>query len=481
MEPPDQPTVERARARPKDTVPDVTRAPDAAGTASHWRASDLRGAGRLAVDATLALASLVENLHHNILRLPAPIGAASQRPTRGITGLVYRSIRGVTRVVGGSLDAVLGQLEALLAPATTVPTRERESVLAALNGVLGDRLAADANPLAISMRLWHDGAPLGADGTALGRAIEASGGRVLLLIHGLCMSPLQWRRTRDDGTRFDLGAALATAGGYCPVYLQYNSGLHISTNGRQLAELLERLPVPSATAMRELTIVGHSMGGLVARSAVHQAQALGLAWPHRLRAMVFLGTPHHGAPLERGGHWIERLLGASPYTAAFARLARLRSAGITDLRHGNLLDADWADADRFAHRGDTRATVALPRAVACCAVAGSLGRATGDLPEKLLGDGLVPVASALGRHRTASLRVAFDPDRQWVAHGVDHLALLASEAVLAQLRAWLITPSRRSSAPRRDTDAPLEPSAKRDREPPLDGSDPPRSRAGHGG
>jgi hypothetical protein len=88
--------------------------------AAHLHATDLRGASRLAVDATLGLTNLVENLHHNITRVPGPLGAASQQPTRGITGLVYRSIRGVTRLVGGSLDALLGQVTALLGPRPAV-------------------------------------------------------------------------------------------------------------------------------------------------------------------------------------------------------------------------------------------------------------------------------------------------------------------------------------------------------------------------
>ena len=418
-----------------------TPSPSRSNRATHVRTTDLRAASRLAVQATLALTSLVENLHHNILRLPAPLGAASQRPTRGITGLVYRSIRGVTRLVGGSLEALLAQIESLLGPGTSASTREREAMIAALNGVLGDHLEASGNPLAIAMRPWHDGAPLALDASSLAHALPAARGAVLLMIHGLCMNPLQWQRRRADGTRFDLGAALAADGGFTPLYLHYNSGLHVSANGLRLADLLEALQAAWPVPLEELTIVGHSMGGLVARSAVHQAVARGDQWPLRLKSIVFLGTPHHGAPLERGGQWVHKILGASPYTAAFARLARLRSAGITDLRHGSLLEADTSGADRFAHRRDTRGKTPLPPGVACYAVAGSLGRATKALPEKLLGDGLVPVASALGRHKQASRCLAFEPDKQRIVYGVGHLDLLASEAVFTQVRDWLLAPS----------------------------------------
>ena len=117
---------------------------------SHVRLSDIRGYSRLAVDATIGLTNLVESMHRNITRLPGILGAATHEPTTGITGLVYRSIRGVTRLVGGSIDAVLAQLVPLLSevPSST----EREAVVAALNGVLGDHIAVSANPLAIPMR-----------------------------------------------------------------------------------------------------------------------------------------------------------------------------------------------------------------------------------------------------------------------------------------------------------------------------------------
>ncbi|HSQ71945.1 MAG TPA: alpha/beta fold hydrolase, partial [Rubrivivax sp.] len=204
--------------------------------------------------------------------------------------------------------------------------------------------------------------------------------------------------------------------------------------------------------LQEIVVLGHSMGGLVARRALHQAQVRGDSWPPLVGRMVFLGTPHHGAPLERGGHWIDRFLGASPYTAAFSRLGKLRSAGITDLRHGSLLDEDWAGSDRFAHGHDTRTPVPLPAGVACFAMAGALGDGaargvSGGLRDKLLGDGLVPVDSALGRHEDAARTLAFEPGRQWVGQGLGHLELLGDAGVAAQLRAWLLPPQDALAAP----------------------------------
>jgi hypothetical protein len=184
-------------------------------------------------------------------------------------------------------------------------------------------------------------------------------------------------------------------------------------------------------------LLGHSMGGLLARSALHQATAASQRWPTLLTDMVFLGTPHHGAPLERAGHWVDLLLGATPYAAPFARLGKVRSAGITDLRHGNLLEADWAGHDRFAHHGDHRQPVPLPEDVRCFAVAATLGEQAGHLKGRLLGDGLVPLASALGQHREPARCLVFAPERQWVAQGVGHLELLSHPEVAARLLRWL--------------------------------------------
>jgi len=400
------------------------------GRKSFVHAEDIRGASRLAVDATIGLANLVETMHHNILRTPAVLGKSTQQPAGGITGFVYKSIRGVTRVVGGGIDAVLARLVPLFGGGAS--SSEREAVLAALNGVLGDHLQHSANPLAIRARFRRGGVALDPKRGALSAAIPGATGKVVVLVHGLCMNDLLWLRHGHDH-----GAALAVDAGFTPVYLHYNSGLHISTNGHAFADQLEALLRAWPVRVDELAILGHSMGGLVARSACHYAASSGQAWLRRLRTIVFLGTPHHGAPLERGGNWIDAALDASPYTTAFARLGKIRSAGITDLRHGSMLDEDWDDQDRFARSRHKPRALPLPANVACCTIAASLARKSGALAERLLGDGLVPLASALGKHEDASRQLAFPKDRQWVGHGMNHLDLLDRKEVYAQIRRWL--------------------------------------------
>jgi pimeloyl-ACP methyl ester carboxylesterase len=182
------------------------------------------------------------------------------------------------------------------------------------------------------------------------------------------MGPRGWQRRGHDH-----GAALARDLGLAPVYLHYNTGRHVSENGREFAAALERCSRRWPVPVDEITVVAHSMGGLVARSACHYGAALGHAWPGALRRLVFLGTPHHGAPLERAGHRASAALGAVPYAAAYARIGRLRSAGVTDLRHGNLLDEDWAAGDRFGVGADGRRPLPLPAGLECHAFAAALG------------------------------------------------------------------------------------------------------------
>jgi pimeloyl-ACP methyl ester carboxylesterase len=397
----------------------------------HNLASDIRGAGRLLCEAGVQVTDLVESMHGTIAGLAGLVPGASNERTRGITGFVYRCVGGGMRLAGKGLDAALAPVAALTASRERPATHE--TTLAVLNGVLGDHLAATGNPLAIRMSLRREGAVLELTAGAIRKAIPTAKGRVLIQAHGLCMHPLQWARGGHDHV-----AALGHALGYTNLHLHYNTGLHIAANGRLLAGMLETLVAEWPVPLDELVIVGHSMGGLVARSACHYGEAAGHAWPRRLSKLVFLGTPHHGSPLERAGNGLDNLLGLSPYTRPFTRLGRARSHGIIDLRYGIVLEEDWRDRDRYAPmRADPRTPVPLPADVACYTAAAVRAERHDAPAARLLGDGLVPLASALGEHEDARFALAFPDGHRWVGAGLGHLDLLSSPQVFAQVGRWL--------------------------------------------
>ena len=377
------------------------------------------------IDATTHVTTAVKEMHHTIGGGPAILGAPLADIVKVLTAPVYGSVQGVTKLVGAAIEQALVKLAPLLAESAPLP--EHEAALAALNGVVGDYLAKSGNPLAIQMHLRAGGHPLALDRPTLRAAFPNAGSRLIVLVHGSSMNDLQWARGGHDH-----GAALSRDLGVPALYLHYNSGLHVSENGRAFSALLERLVQEWPAPLRELIVIGHSMGGLVARSACHVAEAEGCAWRKALVALVFIGTPHHGAALERGGHWLQRLLGVSRYSAPIGRLARLRSAGVTDLRFGNVLDEHWSGVDRFEAHHDRRRELSLPEGVACFAIAGTLSAAPGPV---LRGDGLVSVDSALGRHK--KLDLAFPEANQRIVYRTGHVDLLGSPRVYATLRTWL--------------------------------------------
>ena len=266
------------------------------------------------------------------------------------------------------------------------------------------------------------------------------------MLHGLCMNDLQWTPSGHtgkaagapaDGKAVSHAEVLAETLGYTPVYLHYNSGLHTSINGEQFSALLNRLLKAWPTEVEDLTLLCHSMGGLVARSACQQAEQSGADWRGRLKNIVFLGTPHRGAPLERVGNWVDTALGSNLVTRPFAKIGQIRSSGITDLRYGHVLASSWVGIDRFQRSPDLREPLPLPRDVACYAVATSSSSAPGGIRDALIGDGLVPLRSALGQHDEARHTLAFEAQNQWTAWGVNHMALLKRPEVTAQLLRWL--------------------------------------------
>lgn len=226
------------------------------------------------------------------------------------------------------------------------------AAIAAVNGIYGDELTDHENPLAGAMMVRREGKPVALTTDALAAAYPAATGRVVVFVHGWCMTEQAWSRPpRETGDARSYGERLRDDLGYSPVLLRYNTGLHISVNGRTLADVLDllqgRWPVP----ITDIVLVGHSIGGLVVRSACHYGADQQHAWTNSVSKVVCLGAPHLGADLEKGVNIASWALSKLPETRAIAAFLNARSDGVKDLRFGNCLDEDWLDADpdEFLH------------------------------------------------------------------------------------------------------------------------------------
>ena len=378
--------------------------------------NDLLGANRLLVDAITGTTDLVEAVHASVLGWPRRLLGLSPKPdTGGIPGLAYGGVRGITRLAGNGIEQLLRLLPAATVEADRIP--QREAAVAALNGVLGDHLLATGNSLALTARLRMAGHALVLDRAALAASHPGAGPRLLVMVHGLCMNDLQWQQGGHHH-----GDTLADELGFDVVHLHYNSGLSIAANGREFSALLQQLADAWPVPIERIAIVAHSMGGLVSRAAIATAQADGSPWLARLDALACLGTPHLGAPLERAGDLLQKLLGINAHSAPFVALGGLRSAGIQDLRHGSL---------HARHPP-------LPDHVRACAVAASTQSPRADGARRgLRGDGLVPVASAFGEHEDPTRGLGIPEQQRLLVHRTGHIGLLAHPQVHARLRDWL--------------------------------------------
>jgi hypothetical protein len=387
------------------------------------------GYGKLLTAAVTELTGIVESMHGTIAAGKPAFGAPPATRTRGTTRFVYERIRQVTQLVGEAVELLPAEA---LSDGAGSPSTVNDAVAAVLCGVCGDYLAESGSPLAIAMELRHGGRALGLEREALRAALPGAGSKVLVMVHGLSMNDTFWSQKGHDH-----GAALAADLGYTVLYLRYNSGLHISTNGRAFAAVLEELVGAWPAPITELSIVGHSLGGLVTRSAGHYAAAAGHTWPGHLQQVAFLGSPHHGAPLERVGNLVHQLADVSAYTSPLGKLGTLRCACITDLRHGYLRDEDWAGRDRFAPCAPPVSTVPLLPHVRYYALAGTLGDSRDGAAAGLFGDGMVQVDSSLGIHEVPALHLGIPPERQWVGTKLGHIELLHRRDVYEALRGFL--------------------------------------------
>lgn len=362
----------------------------------------------------------------------------------GITDGVYATISTVARTVG-RVAGVGADWPGDRPPSETV---RGAMLIGAVQGLIGDELEAQGSPLAadpVTVRV--DGAIVHCDADPVppGRldpaeVFDGASGRVVVLLHGLTETEHSWGTGGVHAD--DYGVRLAADLGATPVYLRYNSGRHISDTGRDVAELLERLVAAWPVPVTDIVLIGHSMGGLVARSAARIADEAVMAWPAAVSATVSLGTPHLGAPLEQAAHYGSAALTAVPETAPFGRLLRRRSAGIRDLRGGSIVDEDWRDRDADALGRAIAAEVPLLEGAQHFFVSATFTRDARHPLGRLLGDGLVLPGSAAGLGRAR--RIGFEEDAGMHLGGAHHFTLLQSDVVYERVLSWLDQPRERA-------------------------------------
>jgi pimeloyl-ACP methyl ester carboxylesterase len=404
----------------------------------------LQGAIDVATAALGGGLATIEGVHTVIARKPfsllrvAPVVGEVSEMVRmlhdGLTGFIYGGLRTAVAVAGGAVRLTAGFAAA--------EDREPQAgslgdlAVAALNGFAGERLEHEGNPLASPMSLRHAGRTVPLERAALAQAYPAASTRVAVFVHGLACNETVWRLHAErhyENPDTTYGARLEADLGYTPLYVRYNTGLHISDNGRRLAWLLDRVAAEWPVPVEELVLVGHSMGGLVIRSATHYGSTLD--WVRRVRHVFFLGSPHLGAPLEKVANVAAWMLGRLDVTRPFAAVLNGRSVGIKDLRFGALRDEDWQGTDVDALLANRSGDVPLLDGAAHYFIAATV---TGDPLHPLgfaVGDLLVRAASAFGRGRLRRTQFPIENGRHFGP--LHHLELLNHPDLYDQMRRWL--------------------------------------------
>ncbi len=389
------------------------------------RQRELGALARLGFSEAGRLAGGVGELHGAIAARAYEAAGTSHSPARvlhdAISGAVHAGVASAAELAGrGAGRALEHSGEGGPAPSSSA---RGALAIAIVTGLIGDQLEREQSPLAAPMAVRVNGEPLAPE--AFGQAFPDPGRRLVVFLHGLFETEFAW------GTEDSYGARLERELGWTPVQVRYNSGRHIWENGRSLSELMETLVERWPVPVEELALVGHSMGGLVARSAGHAGSEGGSHWAGLVTHVVSLGSPHDGAPLARAVDSAAAALDVLPESRPLGAFLRRRSSGIRDLRLGSLVDEDWRDREPGALRGAARREVPLLEGATHHFVSASVTRDARHPLGRVVGDWLVLEPSA----RPERLRL--DPGDCLHVGGTHHLALLSHPAVYERLRDWL--------------------------------------------
>jgi pimeloyl-ACP methyl ester carboxylesterase len=430
--------------------------PTSTGQVQDTAPNEIRALSALAFDELRRFPGAIRDMHLGIaeraFRGVGPAGRPVQLIHDAFSSQAYGAVGAGARLLARAADHTLDR--AGIGERTSLSTTQAGSfTIAVLNGLIGDQLEREGSRLHQPTAVRVDGERIGLDESSLRDAFPQATPRLAVFTHGLTGDEYCWSWGENPVTNPDAadpyGSRLASDLEYTPVYLRYNSGLHISENGRTVAALLKELVELWPVEVQQIALVGHSMGGLVVRSAAHQADEQDHEWVRRVRHIVSLGTPHMGAPLEQAAHRAALALHKLPETRMLGSFLKKRSAGIRDLRHGSLVDEDWRGRDPEALRAVACREVPLLPGATHYFVSATVTRDPNHPLGRLLGDILVLKPSASGRSKTR--RIPFRDEHGHHVGGTHHLALLNHPEVYERLRHWLATPPlsrrRRESAP----------------------------------
>jgi pimeloyl-ACP methyl ester carboxylesterase len=365
------------------------------------RPDELQALSRLAFDELAGFVGGIGAIQRGVAQRAFGAAGTSAKPAylvyRGVTDAAYSGLRGGVGALARGADRALQRPD-------TGDGRRLSSTpvgsfgIAVLDGLIGDALE-EGSDLAEPMAVRVDGRLVAPERAALAEAFPAATPRLVVFVHGLMGTELGWKWFGGPSGE-SYGDRLARDVGATAVYVRYNTGRHVSENGQSLCELLEQVVRTWPVEVEQIALVGHSMGGLVSRSACHRGAGAGAEWVRRVRHVVSLGTPHMGAPLAQTVHYASAALSALPETRPFGSFLRRRSGGIRDLRQGSLVDEDWRDCDPDALRSAACREVPLLEGATHHFVAATVTRSAKHPLGRLIGDWLVLEPSASGRSRT---------------------------------------------------------------------------------
>ena len=409
------------------------------------RPDELRALGDVAADGAAGIAQQAREVHAGIagrvfgaLKVLGPVVTPVRVAHDGISAGAYAAARTLSRAIVEAGAAAISLTRPRDAAAID-QTPTGRLALAALNGVGGDRLHQRGSVLETPMALRRGGRDVALDPGALAAAFPDAGPRLAVIVHGLCESEDAWQLHAARSIPY--GDRLRAEFGYTPIYVRYNSGLHISANGRRLTQLLDEVVDAWPVAIAEIALVGHSMGGLVARSACHYAGERGAertasSWRELVRHVFLLGSPHKGAPLELGVNALCHAASRLPEVKPFATLIRIRSAGIKDLGYGYVIDEDWDGHDPDAFWTNTGTIVPFLETATHYFVSATLSREADAPLGRYLGDLLVLRPSAWSQGSPGE-RLQFPVTQYSHLGAASHFDLLNHPAVYAQIRHWI--------------------------------------------